>query len=385
MKVTVFDREGPAAGASFGNGGVLVPCAVVPVMTPGIMLHEPAMLFDRDGPLFMKWSYLPKLAPFLFQYLKSSRSAKVEHIASHLAPLLAASVEEHQELARGTIAEKWIRPSTYLYIYEDKKAFEKDAYGWGLRARNNIEWTCYQGGEVKELEPDISDAYQYAVELAGHGFIANPGQYVKDLAASFVADGGELIIAEVTGIDNNSEHFSIKTADKQFTADKLVIATGAWSGDLARQNGVGVPLEAERGYHLQLANPSKKPIRPIMNAAKKFVAVPMDDGLRLAGIVEFGGLEAAASKGPVELLMRGARHMLPGLEFSSTTEWLGFRPATTDSLPVLGEAPAMPGLYFNYGHQHVGMTAGPKSGRVLAQLINGDKPNLDLSAYRPDR
>ena len=160
---------------------------------------------------------------------------------------------------------------------------------------------------------------------------------------------------------------------------------GSWSKPLARKLGLDIPLESERGYHLELVEPIRMPSAPVMIASGKFVATPMDGRLRLAGIVEFGGLDAPPSRAPFELLERNIRAAMPGLTWKDRREWMGHRPAPADSIPVIGEAPGVGGAFLGFGHHHVGLTGGPKTGRLLAQLVCGRAPNIDLAPYAPNR
>ena len=386
-RVTMIDRQEPGNvdAASYGNGGILARSAVVPVATPGILLKAPSMLFSADGPLFMRWSYVPRLLPWLVPYLRSSRRRNVEHIARNLAPLLFDSVDEHRALAQGTEAGRWLRSCEYMYLYESRGAFERDAFGWGLRREHGFEWDILQGEAIREFDPALSPQYDFAVILKDHGMIANPGNYISDLAKGFAAAGGEVIRANIKQVDVSANGVVLKTDGDDIEADKVVVAAGAWSHLLAAKLGANVPLESERGYHLELTGANKQPSVPVMDAARKFVATPMDGALRLAGILEFGGLNAPASRGPTDLLLRGAKAMLPGLEYDSKQTWMGHRPAPADSLPVIGPAPASRHVYFAYGHHHVGLTAGPKTGRIVAQHVMGLQPNVDLDAYRCDR
>ena len=385
--VTLVDRGEPghADAASYGNGGILARSAVVPVATPGILRKAPSMLFAADGPLFLRWSYLPRLLPWLVPYLRSSSRENVEHIARNLAPLLFDSVDEHRALAQGTEAERWIRACEYMYLYDSRDAFERDAFGWDLRREHGFEWDTLEGSAIREFDPALSSRYGFAVRLKDHGMVAKPGHYVNDLAKGFSAAGGEVLRADIKQAETSGDGVILKTHGDDIEADKVVIAAGAWSHLLAKNLGANVPLETERGYHLELSGASKQPTVPVMDAARKFVATPMDGTLRLAGLLEFGGLNAPPSRGPTDLLLRGAKAMLPGLEYDSKRTWMGHRPAPADSLPVIGPAPASRHVYFAYGHHHVGLTAGPKTGRIVAQHVMGLQPNVNLDAYRCDR
>ena len=385
--VTLIDRQAPGGvdAASYGNGGVLARCSVVPVATPGILKKAPSMIMSSDGPLFLRWSYLPRLLPWLVPYLRSSKRENVEYIAQNLAPLVFDSVDEHRDLAKGSDAEHWIRSCEYMYLYENQQAFEHDAFGWKLRREHGFEWDTLQGEAIRDRNPHLSPNYRFAAAVKDHGIIANPGKYVADLANAFAGAGGEFIRANVKKVAPSDDRIVLKIDGGDIVVGKAVIAAGAWSHNLAEQLGANVPLESERGYHLELTSANRKLTVPVMDAARKFVATPMEGVLRLAGVVEFGGLHAPASKGPSDLLVRGAKAMLPGLEYGAKQVWMGHRPAPADSLPIIGPAPVSRNVHFAYGHHHIGLTAGPKTGRIVAQHVMGLQPNVNIDAYRSDR
>ncbi|MCB1462818.1 MAG: FAD-dependent oxidoreductase [Nitratireductor sp.] len=389
--VILIDRKGPAEGASYGNGGVLASASIVPVTTPGLIAKAPGMLFDPDQPLFLKWSYLPRLMPWLMRYLRHANAEQATRIAEALFPIVGDSLADHQALAAGTGAEKWIVPSDYLFVYDDRTHYEKDAFGWSLRRFHGFEWEELEGESFKAYDPAFSPNLNFAAKVGEHGHITDPGRYVKDLAAHVVEKGGRLVIADaedivrkggkVAGVRVTANDGRAETID----CDAAIIAAGVWSGGLTRKLGLSVPLEAERGYHLELWEPSVMPRAPVMIASGKFVVTPMEGRLRLAGIVEFGGLEAPPSRAPFALLERQIRAALPGLAWKESSEWLGFRPAPADSIPVIGEVPGLANAYLGFGHHHVGLTGGPKTGRVLAQLVSRRAPNIDLAPYAPSR
>lgn len=385
-RVILIDRAGPAEGTSFGNGGVLASCSIVPVTGPGLIAKAPGMLFSPNQPLFLRWGYLPRLAPWLIKYLGHANAAAATHTANAMAQIVGDSLADHLALAQGTGAEKWVVPSDYLFIYNDRAHYQDDAFGWGLRRQNGFVWDEMEADTFRAYDPVFSDDLRFAVRLKDHGRIADPGQYVKDLAAHVVAQGGQLITAAVEDIvHENGRVTGVRAGGQTIACDAAVVATGVWSGPLAKKLGLDVPLESERGYHIEFWNPNFMPKSPVMVAARKFVATPMEGRLRLAGVVEFGGLENGPSKAPIDLLKRSAAAVFPGLKAEEVTEWMGHRPAPADSIPVIGELPHIKGAYTGFGHHHVGLTGGPKTGRILAQLISGRQPNVDLTAYSPAR
>jgi len=365
---------------------VLASCACVPVTGPGLIKKAPKMALDPNQPLFLKWSYLPKLAPWLYKYLSHANAADTKRIAEAVVGIVGDSLADHQALASGTGAEGYIRPSDYLYVYNDRAQFEGDAFSWDIRKSHGFEWDELEGQAFRDYDGIFAPHLNMAVRMGNHGRIADPGAYVKALAAHVTAQGGQFVKAQVEDVALEQGRVTgVKAGGEVIDCDACVVATGIWSGPLAKKLGVKVPLESERGYHLELWEPSFMPKAPVMVASGKFVATPMDGRLRLAGVVEFGGLKAPPSKAPLELLRRNIKAALPGLTWKREEEWMGHRPAPADSIPVIGEVPGAKGAYLGFGHHHIGLTGGPKTGRLLAQMIAGKKPNIDVGVYSPAR
>lgn len=380
--VTLIDREGPAGGTSFGNAGILASASVIPVTTPGIIRKAPAMVFNPLQPLFLRWRYLPRLLPWLLPYLRHANIDDVNRIAEALSPIVGQSLQDHQDLAAGTQAERWIKPCEYTYMFKDRSYFDADQAMWDIRRRLGFDWVEYAGEELAEKDPFLSDSHHFAAALQDHGMILSPGDYIMDLAKAFEAKGGVFVKAEVeTIVHENGQAKGVGANGETLTADRVIVAMGAWSGELAKQLGVKIPLEAERGYHIELWHPNKMPKNPLMVAAGKFVVTPMKDRIRLAGVVEFGGLKAGPSEAPFKLLMHNVRAYMPDLTWQEETRWMGHRPAPTDSIPIISDVPGIKGVYMGFGHHHVGLTGGPKTGKLLAMMATDTKPNIDLSAY----
>lgn len=384
--VTLLDRVGPAGGTSYGNAGVLASGSVIPVTVPGLLKKAPGMLFSPDQPLFLKWRYLPKLIPFLRRYLSHGTEASVDKISQALTTLLHDSPDQHLALARDTPAEAFVKPGSYLFGYADKAAFDADSFGWKLRTRLGIPYREMDPAALSAYDPALTGRFGYAVECTNHGLISDPGAYVTALAAHFEASGGKIVIGELLDFTLDGDQSCTAVTDAgDIPADAYVLATGAWSGKLAAKLGITVLLESERGYHIEFVNPSITLKSPIMVASGKFVASSMDGRLRCAGVVEFGGLDAAPSKAPFDLLKRNIATLFPDLTYDRIDEWMGHRPATADSVPVIGPTPKAKNVYVGYGHHHVGLTGGPKTGRWLAQMITQDQINTDLTAFSPER
>lgn len=384
-EVTIVDRSGPGTGTSHGNAGVLAACAMVPVTGPGLLPKAPGMVLNPDYPLFLRWSYLPKLLPWLRKYLSHANDADTRRIAHALAPIVSDSVEQHKSLCDDLGLGSWVTDSDYCFAYRDRSVFESEAYTWGLRREAGFVPEIIEGQDVRDYEPSLGPQITCMAILKNHGFIRSPGGYVKALAQAFEGMGGVIREAEVRDFDLSGGRVrAVQTTQGTIACDEVVLATGVWSGPMMRKLGLKVPLESERGYHVVFENATGGPSRPVMLASGKFVATPMEQGLRCAGILEFGGLEAGPSAAPFALLRRQVKEAFPQLTATSEIEWMGHRPAPSDSLPLIGQI-GETGVFTAFGHHHIGLTGGPKTGRLIAGLITGGRVNTDLAPYHPQR
>lgn len=385
VEVTLIDRAAPGQGTSYGNAGVLAACSMVPVTAPGLILKAPGMLMNPDFPLFLRWGYLPKLAPWLMKYLRHANDADTRRIAEGLTPIVSDTVDQHKALTRDTDAAAWVTDSDYHFAYPDRAAFEADAYTWALRRKAGFVPEVVEGAAVQQAEPNLSAAIGCLVTVKDHGFIRDPGGYVAALAGVFERMGGVVRTAEVVDFYLSGGRITaVLTKEGPLSCDHAVLATGVWSKPLMKKLGISVPLESERGYHIVFEGAAQGPVAPTMVTAGKFVATPMAAGLRCAGVVEFGGLDAGPSKAPFALLRRKVKEAYPALTCTDEQEWMGHRPAPADSLPLIGEI-GQSGVLTAFGHHHIGLTGGPKTGRLIAQMLTGRSPNMEMQPYTPDR
>jgi len=384
-RVTVVDREGWASGTSHGNAGVLAAVAMVPVTGPGLVAKAPGMLMNRDYPLYLRWSYLPKLLPWLRKYLGNANDADTRRISAGLAPIVSDAVDQHKALASGTAVEAFLEDSYYSYAYTDRAAFDADRYGWDIRANHGFTPELREGTAVTDLAPELSPDITCLASLSAHGYVRDPGGYVQALGQEVEALGGTLVRGTAQDFDFADGRFqAVLTNNGPVQGDLAVLTTGVWSKPLMAKLGINVPLETERGYHIIFKNAQNGPSHPMMIASGKFAATPMADGVRCAGILEFGGLDAGPSKAPFDLLRRQTKAAFPQMTWDEEVEWQGHRPATSDSLPLIGEV-RNTGIFVGFGHHHIGLTGGPKTGRLLSQLITGQSPNIDMTPYNPSR
>ena len=384
-KVILLDKNAPGMAASFGNAGLLAQWAVAPVTSPTLWKEAPKYLLNPNSPLFLKWGYLPQLMPWLVKFMSHATDKKTRQIVENQIPLIGDSVEQHRSLVRDTPLERWIADSKFSFVYKDKKAFDADAYSWEMKKIAGLKPKLITGNDVQDVEPILGPSSQCLAVIENQGHIVNPGQYVTELVAYFESQGGTFVQAQVNNfVKTDNRITSIATDVGNMDCAKLVITAGIWSKELMQKLSLHVPLETERGYNGLFENPSELPRNPMMITKGKFGVNPMEMGLRCAGTVELGDHYAGPSAGPIRLLRRYAKDVFPNLTYSGTSEWMGFRPSTPDSVPLIGEI-GDSGIFTAFGHQHVGLTAGPKTGRMIAQLIDGNTPNIDMSPYNPER
>jgi len=383
--VTLIDKDFKGKPASYGNASWLSSPSITPVLMPGMVKKIPKLLFSKDGPLFLRFPGFIKIIPFLLKYLTYANKNKVEHISKNLAYLLKDSVNEHKQLAEGTNATKWIEDSPFLFIYKNKNDFINDEYTWSLRKKHGFELIEVEQEELRSLVPGLSSEYKFAIKIDNLGYISNSQNYLDDLLDGFKSLGGKLIQDEVLDISEKEDLVQVVGREKSVLVEDIIISSGVYSDKFAKKFGVKVPIQSERGYHLELHETDIKLKYPIMNGYLKLAITPRPTGIRFAGLVEFGSLNSNPNPKAFELLMRNANSMFPGIKFKTKQEWSGHRPSTVDSLPVIGSSSVNKKIHFGYGHHHIGLTGGPKTGKILSKTILRDNEKLDIESFNPSR
>ncbi len=392
-RVTLLEPVDPGGeqAASYGNGTILSPGSVVPMSLPGVWAKVPGYLRDPLGPLSIRWRYLPRLLPWLLRFVRAgSTVAKVERTARALRPLLADAPERHGRLAEEAGVGALMERHGILYTYPDRAAFEREALAWRLRRDNGITWHELDADALRQQEPALDRRYTFAVLVQQGGNVTDPGAYVAALAGYAVAQGATVIRGRATGLRIEDGRLrAVVTEAGEVACDAAVIAAGARSRDLAAQAGDRVVLETERGYHAVLSDPGVVLRHPMLTADTKAAVVSTAAGLRVAGTVELAGLDAAPDWRRAEILRDAMLRTVPGLPRDLPPErfklWMGHRPSTPDGLPVIGLASGCRDVVHAYGHGHVGLAAGAMTGRLVADLVSGVAPTIDLGPFSPQR
>ncbi len=386
LEVQLIERAGIAAGASRGNAGALSPESCVPLAMPGIIKKIPSWLMDPGGPLVVRPSYLLRAAPWLLRFVATARHERVERIADALKALHEGVYEAYAPILSQLEPNELVRRSGTLIVFKSPSGVEGSRREIEMRRTRGARVDIIGADDIRQLEPSLSHDYQQGLFLPEHGYVTDPELVVQRMCDAFVRNGGNVTSAEVTGIGRAGKVPSVMLKSGEWLdADAVVVAAGAWSGQLLRTAGMRVPLETQRGYHLTLSSPNIAPRCPVTVSEEKVYATPMRGGLRIAGTVEFAGLDAEPNWQRAKRLEAVAQRMYPGLEYAQASEWMGHRPCLPDSLPMIGPVPALPGVFAAFGHGHNGMTSGPVTGKLIADLVTGRSTPFDLSPYRVDR
>ena len=386
VAVTVIDPLPPAGGASFGNAGLLSPDTAVPIALPGMLRKVPGWLLNPLGPLSVTPSYFPRALPWLLRWIEAGRLDRVIAISDAMRALHRESLACWQELLGPALYGDLIRPLGQVQVWEGDAEAANSGVERQVRDRHGIKSEALTADDLRQMFPGISREVTRGLLVPGNGHTVSPQRSVSTLGELFRKEGGTLINERAMKlIPREGGGWMVMTNLANRSAEHVVVAMGAWSRQLLDPLGIKVALETERGYHAMLFDPEVMPALPISNKTRAFGVTPMEDGLRVAGTVEIAGLEAPPNEERAKVLVQHAKRMFPALSGAKVRYWMGFRPSTPDSLPILGPAAARPGLHFVFGHGHFGMTGGPPSGRLVARLITGQAPGLDPAPYAAQR
>ena len=388
--VFLIDPGEPGEGASFGNAGCFNGSSVTPMAMPGTSGTCRAG-FRPAGPVGAALELSAGGRSVAIAVRRAGTPGKGAGRGPRLAPAGRADARSMQPLISAAGAEDLVHRLGHLYVYRSAESLAKERFAWDLRRENGVEIDEFDANELRQLEPALSRDYVRGVLVRENGHTSNPLGMVERLVEHFVRSGGELVRARAHGFRLEGGRLAaIRTDTGELAADAAVVCAGAYSKPLAAALGDKVPLETERGYHLMIRDPEIMPRIPTADADGKFVATPMDTGLRFAGTVELAGLAAPPDWRRARILLEQGRRMLPGprrrrIPKERISVWMGHRPSLPDSLPVLGPSRATPDVIYAFGHGHVGMTSAPMTGKIVADLVAGRPPSIDIRPFSAGR
>jgi len=380
-QVTLFDREEPGSqAASYGNAGHFSPYASIPLNRPDIITDVPAMLLSSTGPLALKWNYVPKMIPWFLKFLKNCSTKNMMHTAKYMHQILDVALPAYDELFEEIDLSGLLENKGIMYIWNDQNLKSRELE---INIRNEIgaEQQLLSKKEIHDLEPNIKNIYHAGVFYKKARHARNPGKIWVKLFENFVKKGGKFLKLNIKDLDFDENNPVLRSETQRFVFDKLVISCGAFSKKLTDKLHENIPLDTERGYHIHFKGCDHLISRPVVFQNRGFGMTPMEQGLRVVGTVEFGGLNNPLSKSRIKNLIDNAKYLLDGLPDHHEDEWLGFRPTLPDYLPVIGPSKNYKNVFYSFGHHHLGWTLGAISGKIISKMISNENTNLDLKPY----
>lgn len=385
--VTVIDRSGLAEETSKGNAAALAFSDILPLASPKILLKAPKWLLDPLGPLSIRPSYLPRLAPWLWQFWKASLPARHQASITAQTALMRLAESEMMALVDRAGISGMLRHDGSLELYESEAEFKAAATGWQRREQAGIAFDHVRGGRLADLQPGLSPRFIAGTFVPGWKTVSEPQEFALALWEHAQRHGAVFEKAEIRSLERSGNGPAVRLADGTTReADRIIICAGAWSTRLINPvTRLRIPLETERGYNTTLPLGAFDIKRQLIFGNHGFVITPLETGVRVGGAVELGGLDIPPNYARSKSMLDKAASFLPGLKTTGGVEWMGFRPSMPDSLPVIGALPEDPSVLLAFGNGHLGLTQSAAMGRLIADLVGGKPPSIDIAACRPDR
>ncbi len=379
FQVTLFDRDEPGNSATYGNAGHFSPYASVPLNRPDILADVPAMLLSSKGPLALKWNYVPKMIPWFLKFIINCTNKKMLHTAKNMHQILDLALPAFDELFDEVDISGLVENKGIMYFWNDQNLKSRELE---IRIRNElgVKQQLLSPKEIHDLEPNIKPVYHGGVYYDYARHARDPKKILIKLLQNFTIKGGKFIKLNIKELNFDEQKPVLRSESQRFIFDKLVIACGAFSKNLTDKLHEKIPLDTERGYHVHFKDYDHLISRPVIYSNRAFGMTPMEQGLRVVGTVEFGGLKNPLSKSRIKNLIDNAKELLDGLP-EHKDEWLGFRPSLPDFLPVIGPSKNYKNVFYSFGHHHLGWTLGAISGKIISNMIANENTNLDLKPY----
>ncbi len=382
--VILFDRDDPGSPvASYGNAGHFSPYASLSLNRTDILADVPAMLLSSTGPLALKWNYVPKMIPWFIKFITNTSKKKMMHTAKYMHQILNLALPAYDELFDEINLDGLVENKGILYIWSDQDLKSRELE-IKVRDELGVKQQLVDKKEIHDLEPNIKPFYHGGVYYPYARHARNPKKILLKLFELFLKKGGKFQRSNIEEIKFDNEKPVFKTEINEYKFDKIVITCGAFSKQLTDNLGEKIPLETERGYHVHFKNCDHLLSRPVIFSNRGFGITPMEQGLRVVGTVEFGGLKNSLSKSRIKNLINNAKYMLGDLP-EHEDEWLGFRPTLPDFLPIMGPSKNYKNVFYCFGHHHLGWTLGPISGKIVSGMIAKENTNLNLDPYSSAR
>jgi len=386
LAVALVDRRRPGEETSYGNAGVIEGNTVFPAAFPSRFASLLRIAVKRATEANYHPTYLPHALPWLYAFWAASRPDRLVATARAMRPLFARAVAEHEALLTEAGAMRYFRREGWLKLYRSDQGVATIARELALADELEIPYRRLDHDGAKALEPCISDVVRHAVHWQGVASISNPLEVTRAYAARFCKLGGVMLIGDARSIHRHDSHWRVETAEGPLDANDVVLALGPFSPEVLSTLGIKLPLGIKRGYHRHFRAVGNATLtRPVLDAEVGYCLAPMEQGIRLTTGAEFAARDAPPTPEQFDRLMPAARELFPLGEQADDVTWMGCRPCFADSRPVIGRAPDCRGVWLAFGHGHWGLTLGPVTGRLIAEMMTGNRPFCDPTPYSAER
>jgi D-amino-acid dehydrogenase len=386
LAVALIDRGGAGEGTSYGNAGVIEGNTVFPPAFPSDWEERLRVVFKRSPQANYHFSFLPKIAPWLMAFYAASQPARLIETARLMRPLMARAVAEHEALSGEAGAQRHFRRTGWLKLYRSDRGFAAQQRELQLAKEFGIANVPLDIDGARALEPSLAPVFRHAVHWTGAVSVSNPLAVTRAYATRFTALGGLSFAGDARSLRRVDTRWRVDTINGPVDADAAVVALGPWAPDLLDPLGVKLPLAVKRGYHRHFRPIGNAALsRPVLDAENGYCIAPMEQGIRITTGAEFAPRDAAPTPVQFDRLLPAARNLFALGEQVEAQPWMGARPCFADSRPVIGRAPGQRGLWLAYGHGHWGLTLGPATGQLIAEMMTDAMPFCDPAPYSAER
>jgi D-amino-acid dehydrogenase len=386
LAVALLDRRAPGEETSYGNAGIIEGNVVFPPAFPSDLLAVLRVALKRATEANYHLTFLPQVAPWLLAFRAHSSPARLLETSRAMRPMYAAALAEHEALLAEAGATRHLRKNGWLKLFRGDQSFAKLERELALAKEYGIPYRALDTEGARALEPSLTPVFRHAVHWEGVASVSNPLAVTQAYAARFAALGGVLMRGDARSLHRADGQWRIDTAEGPVDAGQAVVTLGPFAPDLLAPLGIKLPLGIKRGYHRHYKGAGNAALaRPVLDADVGYCLAPMEQGVRLTTGAEFAARDAPPTPVQFDRLLPKAKGLFPLGEPVEATPWMGSRPCFPDSRPVIGRAPGQAGLWLAYGHAHWGLTLGPATGRLIAEMMTGATPFCDPAPYAAER
>jgi len=386
LAVALVDRDDPGRGTSYGNTGIIEGNTLFPAALPSSLKSLIRIALKQAPEANYHVSFLAQVAPWLLAFRRNSAPERLIATMRVMRPLFARAIAEHEALMAEAGAQRYLRHTGWLKLYRGDRSFAGTARERAIATELGLPVHAMDADAVRALEPALAPVFRHAVFWKGAASLSDPLAVTRAYAARFAALGGITVTGNARSLHRLGARWRVETAQGPIDAEAAVVALGPWAPDLLDPLGIRLPLAVKRGYHRHFRPRGNASLaRPVLDADNGYCIAPMEQGIRITTGAEFAPRDAAPTPAQLDRLLPAARDLFPLGDAIEDKPWLGARPCFADSRPVLGRAPGRPDLWLAYGHGHSGLTLGPVTGRLIAEMMTGATPFCDPAPYGAER